>query len=429
MRKLQILAWISGKCLWISALAITVVLLGALSKSSTNRVISNKINVFDDIQLPMRVPLKGNGYPPILAYWICGTNGDIKKMLRLLKAIYHPRNQYLLQLDADSSDYEREELAVSVESDRVFRSFGNVNVVGKSYAINQMGGSAVAATLHAAALLLKLSIGWDWFITLSASDYPLMTQDDLLHAFTFLPRNLNFILYNRTRWKERQEINRVVVDPSLYLQKSAPIMYAVETRENPDAFNVFGGSPWVILTRDFMEYCVKAWDNFPRKLLMYHSNMINPLESYFHTVLCNSPPDLQSTIINNHLRYIVWGSSTDGEPQFLTMSNFEQMLESKAAFARPFREDDPVLDDIDESVINRPPGGFVPGEWCSRHGKNNKSFENGTEADNEEFCGSWSNINSVKPGTQGIKLRILLSKLAADVGKKRSNQCQNQMVN
>lgn len=190
------------------------------------------------------------------------------------------------------------------------------------------------------------------------------------------------------------------------------------------------GSPWVILTRDFMEYCVKAWDNFPRKLMMYHSNMINPLESYFHTVLCNSQPDLQHTIINNHLRYIVWGSSTDWEPQYLTMTHFEQMLESIAAFARPFREDDPVLDDIDESLIKRPPGGFVPGEWCSSLGKNNKSLESTSEADNnEEFCGSWSNINSVKPGTQGIKLRILLSKLAAEVGLKRSNLCQNQMVN
>ncbi|KAF3442369.1 hypothetical protein FNV43_RR16285 [Rhamnella rubrinervis] len=73
-------------------------------------------------------------------------------------AIYHPRNQYLLQLDSDASDYERYELAQSVESEKVFQSFGNFNVVGKGYAINQLGTSALAATLHAAALLLRLSI-------------------------------------------------------------------------------------------------------------------------------------------------------------------------------------------------------------------------------------------------------------------------------
>jgi protein xylosyltransferase len=33
-----------------------------------------------------------------------------------LKAISHPRNQYLLQLDADSSDYETADLVVSIGS-------------------------------------------------------------------------------------------------------------------------------------------------------------------------------------------------------------------------------------------------------------------------------------------------------------------------
>lgn len=100
-----------------------------------------------------------------------------KKMLRLLKALYHPRNQYLLQLDDRSSESERMDLAISVKSIKVFEEYGNVNVIGKSYAINRMGSSALSAPLHAAALLLKLNPDWDWFITLSASDYPLMTQD------------------------------------------------------------------------------------------------------------------------------------------------------------------------------------------------------------------------------------------------------------
>ncbi|PNX67504.1 xylosyltransferase 2-like protein, partial [Trifolium pratense] len=98
-------------------------------------------------------------------------------MTRLLKAIYHPRNQYLLQLDDCSSDSERMDLALYVKSNIVFEEFGNVNVVGKSYAINKMGSSSLSASLHAIALLLKVNSDWDWFFTLSASDYPLMTQD------------------------------------------------------------------------------------------------------------------------------------------------------------------------------------------------------------------------------------------------------------
>lgn len=36
-------------------------------------------------------------------------------------------------------------------------------------------------------------------------------------------------------------MDRIVVDPSLYLQESAPLMYAVENRSMPDAFTIFGG--------------------------------------------------------------------------------------------------------------------------------------------------------------------------------------------
>lgn len=36
-------------------------------------------------------------------------------------------------------------------------------------------------------------------------------------------------------------MDRIVVDPSLYLQESTPLMYAVENRSMPDAFKIFGG--------------------------------------------------------------------------------------------------------------------------------------------------------------------------------------------
>ncbi|CAA3023677.1 beta-glucuronosyltransferase 14C-like [Olea europaea subsp. europaea] len=68
-------------------------------------------------QQPVRIPRKGPDDPPILAYWIFCLKGDSKRILRLLKAVYHPRNQYLLHLDASSSDQEIMELALSVHSE------------------------------------------------------------------------------------------------------------------------------------------------------------------------------------------------------------------------------------------------------------------------------------------------------------------------
>lgn len=165
---------VSGHRLWVLVLLITLILLAALSRSNFG---DNFTGSGFKSQASARVPSKGTGYPPVLAYWICGSNGDGKRILRLLKAIYHPRNQYLLQLDAGSSEIERAELAFSVESESVFKAFGNVDVVGQSYPLDKTGASALSAVLHAAALLLKIGSDWDWFIPLSASDYPLMSQD------------------------------------------------------------------------------------------------------------------------------------------------------------------------------------------------------------------------------------------------------------
>lgn len=98
-------------------------------------------------------------------------------MRRLLQAAYHPRNYYLLHLDLEASDSERLELAKYVKSENVLREFRNVMVVGKANLITDKGPTMIASTLQAIAILLKRAKDWDWFINLSASDYPLVSQD------------------------------------------------------------------------------------------------------------------------------------------------------------------------------------------------------------------------------------------------------------
>ncbi|KAL0354385.1 UNVERIFIED_CONTAM: Beta-glucuronosyltransferase GlcAT14C [Sesamum radiatum] len=279
--------------------------------------------------------------PPVLAYWILGSGGEKKRMLRLLKAIYHPRNQYLLQLDSSAPDYERVELALLLsESEKVMREFGNVNVVGKSYGVNQMGASGLGAVLHAAALLLRISADWI----------------DILYALSPLPRDVNFVGYsNDTTWNKRQNVGQIVVDPSLYLTEKTPVYYAVETREKPDAFQIFGGSAWMIVSRGLLEHCVNGWDNLPRKLLMYLNNVDFPLQSYFQTLVCNTP-ELQNTTVNHDLRYIIT-QNTD----HVMMKEYN----GGAIIARPFREDDPRMQEIDKQrLLNREEERVVAGKWC-----------------------------------------------------------------
>lgn len=119
---------------------------------------------------------------PRFAYLISGTKGDGPSLKRLLQAVYHPRNYYLLHLDKEASDSERLELAKYAKSEKVMKKFRNVMVVGKANLETYKGPTMIASTLHAVAILLKRAKDWDWFINLSASDYPLMPQDGNIYS-------------------------------------------------------------------------------------------------------------------------------------------------------------------------------------------------------------------------------------------------------
>ena len=115
--------------------------------------------------------------PPSIAYLISGSAGDSGRILRLLLATYHPKNQYLLHLDRTAPQSERDGLALSVQSTPIFKAAQNVNVVGKADFAYPKGSSGISFTLRGASILLRLSQNWDWFVTLNAADYPLVTQD------------------------------------------------------------------------------------------------------------------------------------------------------------------------------------------------------------------------------------------------------------
>ncbi|KAJ8530701.1 hypothetical protein K7X08_023582 [Anisodus acutangulus] len=118
-------------------------------------------------------------YPPnsSIAYLISGSTKDTARIICLLFAVYHPRNLYLLHLDKKASQYERDNLALYVQSVPLFKAAQNVNFIGKADFVYPIGASALSATLHGASILLRVSAHWDWFINVNAADYPLVTQD------------------------------------------------------------------------------------------------------------------------------------------------------------------------------------------------------------------------------------------------------------
>ncbi|RZC53764.1 hypothetical protein C5167_012629 [Papaver somniferum] len=343
---------------------------------------------------------------PRLAYLISGSSGDGESMKRVVKALYHPLNQYVLHLDLEASLSERLSLVKFVEDEDVFSEIGNVEVVVRANLITYRGPTMVSNTLHAAAILMKKDVEWDWFINLSASDYPLVTQDDLVHTLAAMPRNLNFLEHTSDiGWKEAQRARPVIIDPGLYSLRKSDVFWVSEKRSLPTAFKLFTGSAWIMLSRPFMEYCLWGWDNLPRTILMYYANFLSSPEGYFHTVICNTE-EFRNTTVNHDLHFISWDNPPKQHPHFLTMDDYQRMISSNAPFARKFGHNEPVLDKIDSEILGRAPDGFVPGGWF-----NNKDNNTNTSTPHYDV----SDATKLKPGPGAKRLqRLILGLLSAE---------------
>lgn len=138
--------------------------------------------LFVESALSRAAPPPPPASPPRFAYLISGSAGDAGMLRRCLLALYHPRNSYILHLDAQAPDSDRAELAAFVAVHPVLARQGNVKVIEKANLVTYRGPTMITTTLHAAAAFLwgdghGRRADWDWFINLSASDYPLVTQD------------------------------------------------------------------------------------------------------------------------------------------------------------------------------------------------------------------------------------------------------------
>ncbi|XP_030462419.1 beta-glucuronosyltransferase GlcAT14A-like [Syzygium oleosum] len=349
------------------------------------------------------------GDAPRFAYLISGTKGDSQRMMRTLQAVYHPRNQYILHLDLEAPPRERMDLTLYVKNDPTFREVENVRVMAQSNLVTYKGPTMIASTLQAIAIMLRENLRWDWFINLSAADYPLMTQDDLLFVFSNLSRSLNFIEHAQIAgWKLDQRAKPIIIDPGLYLSKKSDISLTTQRRSLPTSFKLFTGSAWVMLTRDFLEYCIWGWDNLPRTILMYYTNFISSPEAYFHTVVCNAK-EYRKTAISHDLHYIAWADPPGQHPLDLSLRHFAKMVKSKAPFARKFRKGDPVLGFIDSELLGRT-SRFTPGGWCI-----------GNSDGEADPCSLRGDDSVFKPGPGAVRLLELLRELLSEGF--RSKQC------
>ncbi|XP_078140609.1 xylosyltransferase 1-like [Centroberyx gerrardi] len=216
-----------------------------------------------------------------------------RQFQRLFKAIYHTSHYYYIHVDQRSNYLHREVLLLASQ-------YPNVRVT--SWRMSTIWGGASLLTMYLRSmedLLQMADWSWDFFINLSAADYPIRTNEQLV-AFLSKYRDMNFIKSHgrdNARFIRKQGLDRLFYECDTH-------MWRLGDRKIPEGVAVDGGSDWFLLNRPFVDYVVNSQDELVSSMKRFYAYTLLPAESFFHTVLENSAHC--ESMVDNNLRLTNW---------------------------------------------------------------------------------------------------------------------------
>ncbi|MGH0131957.1 UNVERIFIED_CONTAM: hypothetical protein FKN15_008617 [Acipenser sinensis] len=231
---------------------------------------------------------------PVRIAFVMVVHGRASRQLqRLFKAIYHADHYYYIHVDQRSNYLHRQVVAMASH-------YPNVRVTPWRKSTIWGGASLLTMYLQSMKDLLDMSDWtWDFFINLSAADYPIRTNDQLV---TFLSkyRDMNFLKSHgrdNARFIRKQGLDRLFFECDTH-------MWRLGDRKIPEGITVDGGSDWFLLNRKFVNYVINSQDDLVTNMKRFYFYTLLPAESFFHTVLENSPHC--ESMVDNNLRITNW---------------------------------------------------------------------------------------------------------------------------
>nr|XP_014349502.1 PREDICTED: xylosyltransferase 1 isoform X2 [Latimeria chalumnae] len=231
---------------------------------------------------------------PVRIAFVLVVHGRASRQLqRMFKAIYHKDHFYYIHVDKRSNYLHRQVIQFATR-------YPNVRVTPWRMATIWGGASLLTTYLQSMKDLLEMrDWPWDFFINLSAADYPIRTNEQLV-AFLSRHQDKNFLKSHgrdNARFIRKQGLDRLFLECDTH-------MWRLGDRKIPEGITVDGGSDWFILNRRFVEYVTYSNDDLVANMKRFYSYTLLPAESFFHTVLENSPHC--ESMVDNNLRITNW---------------------------------------------------------------------------------------------------------------------------
>uniref|UniRef100_A0A3Q2QTV0 Xylosyltransferase 1 n=1 Tax=Fundulus heteroclitus TaxID=8078 RepID=A0A3Q2QTV0_FUNHE len=277
-----------------------------------------------------------DGSAPVRIAFVLVVHGRASRQFqRLFKAIYHTSHFYYIHVDQRSDYLHREVLSLSGQ-------FPNVRVTPWRMATIWGGASLLTMYLRSMDDLLKMvDWSWDFFINLSAADYPIRTNDQLV-AFLSKYRNMNFIKSHgrdNARFIRKQGLDRVFYECDTH-------MWRLGDRKIPEGVSVDGGSDWFLLSRPFVDYVVNSRDELVSNMKRF----------YAYTLLPAEVPDRPAQMGQTH------NLRKDSKKYFLPIIFPQQQASRPTFFARKFEASvsQEIISQLDAFLFGPYPSG-TPG--------------------------------------------------------------------
>ncbi|GAB0096267.1 Xylosyltransferase oxt [Sergentomyia squamirostris] len=229
-----------------------------------------------------------------IAFLLTLNGRALRQVHRLLRALYSPNHFFYIHVDS-RQDYLFRNLI------RLEAKYPNVRLTRRRFSTIWGGASLLQMLLSAMRELLASTWTWDYVINLSESDFPVKSIEKL-QDFLTANRGMNFVKSHGRevqRFIQKQGLDKTFVECDTH-------MWRVGDRELPHGVQIDGGSDWIALYRDFVEYVTRQddEDDLLTGLMIIFRHTLLPAESFFHTVLRNSY--FCNTYIDNNLHVTNW---------------------------------------------------------------------------------------------------------------------------
>ena len=260
-----------------------------------------------------------------------------EQALRLLRAVVAPGHTYVLHVD------RRAPAEVAAAIDAGIRELPTASRL-PSMRGTYNGWGLVDIHLRGIRRALEAP-GWEFFINLSAQDYPLRSQDAIMAALRpHLGASLLDLVDQREQWPgSLPRIERFYVDV-----RGRLVALPGVPRRYPRGVRPFAGGAWMSLSREACEYLVGP-DRSLARLKRFYNHTVLPDEGFIHTALANSP--LRSNLVEGSRRHVEF----DGDrPRTLTARDVERLATTEVLFARKFdaSTEPDALDAADALIAN-----------------------------------------------------------------------------